>query len=201
MIFILPPPPTSRAASTRPLLRILARYDEVMKVMLPTRGEERQQTYSPFLPVSPKSGKVLLAKVVEARPARRHHYLCRGRRQFTKPVPVTGGHCKAAMEARHGHCAGRRWAWITRCTARIISPRRRSTARSARSPAAIRPNSICMKCSWTIRARRFPNPRAMASAWTTGWPMARRKAWRCSCFQKPRTAKKLYLRRHPQGGG
>src|ERR1700709_1726087 len=47
------------------LLRILARYDDVMKVMLPTLGEERQQTYSPFLPVSPRSGKVLLAKVVD----------------------------------------------------------------------------------------------------------------------------------------
>ena len=32
--------------------------------MLPTLGEERQQTYSPFLPISPRSGKVLLAKVV-----------------------------------------------------------------------------------------------------------------------------------------
>src|SRR5262244_1587309 len=42
------------------LLKILARYDEVMAVMLPTLGEERQQTYSPFLPVSPRSGKVLL---------------------------------------------------------------------------------------------------------------------------------------------
>src|ERR1700744_2848437 len=46
------------------LLRILANYDKVMAVMLPTLGEERQQTYSPFLPISPRSGKVLLAKVV-----------------------------------------------------------------------------------------------------------------------------------------
>ena len=37
------------------LLRILANYDKVMAVMLPTLGEERQQTYSPFLPVSPRS--------------------------------------------------------------------------------------------------------------------------------------------------
>ena len=27
-----------------------------------TGGEERQQTYSPFLPISPRSGKVLLAR-------------------------------------------------------------------------------------------------------------------------------------------
>ena len=30
-----------------------------MKVMLPTLGEERRATYSPFLPISPTSGRVL----------------------------------------------------------------------------------------------------------------------------------------------
>jgi lysyl-tRNA synthetase class 1 len=34
-------------------------YDKIMAVMLPTLGEERQATYSPFLPISPKSGRVL----------------------------------------------------------------------------------------------------------------------------------------------
>jgi lysyl-tRNA synthetase class 1 len=41
------------------LLRAAARYDDIMKVMLPTLGEERQATYSPFLPISPKTGRVL----------------------------------------------------------------------------------------------------------------------------------------------
>jgi lysyl-tRNA synthetase class 1 len=41
------------------LLRAAAKYDAIMKVMLPTLGEERQATYSPFLPISPKSGRVL----------------------------------------------------------------------------------------------------------------------------------------------
>jgi lysyl-tRNA synthetase class 1 len=35
------------------------RYDDIMGVMLPTLGEERQATYSPFLPISPKTGRVL----------------------------------------------------------------------------------------------------------------------------------------------
>ncbi|MGZ6017121.1 MAG: lysine--tRNA ligase [Phenylobacterium sp.] len=41
------------------LLRALARHDELLKVLLPTFREERQATYSPFLPISPKTGKVL----------------------------------------------------------------------------------------------------------------------------------------------
>jgi lysyl-tRNA synthetase, class I len=41
------------------LIRALEKFDEIMAVMLPTLGEERQATYSPFLPISPISGRVL----------------------------------------------------------------------------------------------------------------------------------------------
>ncbi|MCX7305553.1 MAG: lysine--tRNA ligase, partial [Hyphomicrobiales bacterium] len=41
------------------LLKAAAKYDAIMKVMLPTLGAERQATYSPFLPISPKTGRVL----------------------------------------------------------------------------------------------------------------------------------------------
>jgi lysyl-tRNA synthetase class 1 len=41
------------------LLRAVEEYDAIMKVMLPTLGAERQATYSPFLPISPKTGRVL----------------------------------------------------------------------------------------------------------------------------------------------
>ena len=45
------------------LLRAAERYDEIMAVMLPTLGPERQATYSPFLPISPKSGRVLYVQM------------------------------------------------------------------------------------------------------------------------------------------
>lgn len=41
------------------LLESLKQYDKIMKVMIPTLGAERQKTYSPFMPISPKTGKVL----------------------------------------------------------------------------------------------------------------------------------------------
>jgi lysyl-tRNA synthetase, class I len=41
------------------LKSVLRHYDAIMAVMLPTLGEERRKTYSPVLPVSPDSGKVL----------------------------------------------------------------------------------------------------------------------------------------------
>jgi lysyl-tRNA synthetase class 1 len=47
------------------LLRMLEVYDKVMDIILPTLGPERQATYSPFLPISPTSGKVLQVPMVE----------------------------------------------------------------------------------------------------------------------------------------
>jgi len=45
------------------LRQVLRRYDAMMDVMLPTLREERRQTYSPILPISPESGKVLQVPV------------------------------------------------------------------------------------------------------------------------------------------
>lgn len=41
------------------LIRALEKFDDIMAVMLPTLGEERQATYSVFLPISPSTGRVL----------------------------------------------------------------------------------------------------------------------------------------------
>ncbi len=45
------------------LLKICANYDKIINVILPTLGEERRKTYSPFLPVCPKNGHVLQVPV------------------------------------------------------------------------------------------------------------------------------------------
>ncbi len=87
------------------LRRAAERYDDIMAVMLPTLGSERQETYSPFLPISPKSGRVLQVpmKHVDARA---------GTVTFDDDdgtevtVPVTGGHVKLQWKPDFGM----RWA-------------------------------------------------------------------------------------------
>ena len=75
------------------LLRILERFDAVQAIMLPTLGDERRATYSPFLPISPKTGRVLQVPTLE-------RHLDRGTIVFADEdgtlteVPVTGGHVK-----------------------------------------------------------------------------------------------------------
>jgi len=46
------------------LMTMLERFDAVMEIMLPSLREERAQTYSPFLPVSPATGIVLQVPIV-----------------------------------------------------------------------------------------------------------------------------------------
>ena len=41
------------------LIRVLEKYEDIMNIILPTLREERRKTYCPFLPICPKTGKVL----------------------------------------------------------------------------------------------------------------------------------------------
>ena len=74
------------------LLTMLKHFEEVMAVMLPSLREERAQTYSPFLPIDPKTGIVLQVPVVEHdAKAGTITYENDGERVTTL---VTGGRCK-----------------------------------------------------------------------------------------------------------
>ena len=75
------------------LLIALERFDAIQKVMLPTLGEERRATYSPFLPVSPTTGKVLQVPTLE-RNVEKGTIVFEDEDGSKVEVPVTGGHVK-----------------------------------------------------------------------------------------------------------
>jgi len=76
------------------LLKVLRNYESVMKIMLPSLREERAATYSPFLPVCPRTGIVLQVPIVD-------HDVKAGTITYEDPetrermtTPVTGGNVK-----------------------------------------------------------------------------------------------------------
>ena len=76
------------------LLRMLDRFDQVQAIMLPSLREERAATYSPFLPIHPRTG-VVMQVPLEAMDVKA------GTITWRDPdtgeafeTPVTGGHCK-----------------------------------------------------------------------------------------------------------
>src|SRR6202171_5956329 len=76
------------------LKRVLERIDQVMAITLPSFREERAASYSPFLPICPRTGVVLYVPIVA-------HDVKTGTISYDDPetkervtLPVTGGHCK-----------------------------------------------------------------------------------------------------------
>jgi lysyl-tRNA synthetase class 1 len=80
------------------LMTLLERYDEVINVVLPTLGEERRRTYSPFLPICAKTGVVLQVPVIERNVSAGTIVYQEDDGSKTE-VPVTGGHCKLQWKA------------------------------------------------------------------------------------------------------
>jgi len=81
------------------LRKMLAAYDRVMAIILPTLGPDRRATYSPFLPISPVSGKVLQVPMIA-------HNVGRGTITYVEPdtgepveTEVTGGRVKCQWKA------------------------------------------------------------------------------------------------------
>ncbi|SMC91329.1 lysine--tRNA ligase [Primorskyibacter flagellatus] len=87
------------------LLRAAERYDDVMKIMLKSLRDERQQTYSIFLPIHPETGRVLYVPMKEVNAKD-------GTITFDDPdgrewtLPVTGGNVKLQWKPDFGA----RWA-------------------------------------------------------------------------------------------
>ena len=81
------------------LLRVLEHYDAIRDVILPTLGPERRATYSPFLPISPATGKVLQVPIIDRDlSAASVVYKDPDSGKLTQ-VPVTRGHCKLQWKA------------------------------------------------------------------------------------------------------
>ncbi|TQM91563.1 lysine--tRNA ligase [Roseinatronobacter monicus] len=87
------------------LLRAAARYDEVMAVMLKSLREERQQTYSIFLPIHPETGRVLYVPMKHVDGEKGEiTFDDEDGREWT--LPVTGGNVKLQWKPDFGA----RWA-------------------------------------------------------------------------------------------
>jgi lysyl-tRNA synthetase class 1 len=81
------------------LLKMLAAYDRVMEIILPTLGPERRATYSPFLPISERTGIVLQVPMIA-------RDVAKGTVTYVDPdtnekieTPVTGGRVKCQWKA------------------------------------------------------------------------------------------------------
>ncbi|HYZ63690.1 MAG TPA: lysine--tRNA ligase [Acetobacteraceae bacterium] len=81
------------------LIRAAERHDEITRIILPTLGPERRATYSPFLPIHPRDGRVMQVRIDHVDPVA-------GVLQWQDPnsgerfeTPIRGGACKLQWKA------------------------------------------------------------------------------------------------------
>jgi lysyl-tRNA synthetase class 1 len=173
------------------LLRVLARYDEVVEVILPTLGPERRATYSPFLPICPDTGRVLQVPIVE-RDAASGTVVYENETGKRIEVPVTGGHCKLQWKVD--------WAmrWVAlgvdyEMSGKDLSESVRLSGRICRILGGRPPEGFTYELFLDENGEKISKSRGnglTVEEWLTYAPP---ESLSLFMYQKPRAAKRLYF--------
>ncbi|MFM7702872.1 MAG: lysine--tRNA ligase [Alphaproteobacteria bacterium] len=83
------------------MLKVLEKYDELMELMIPTLGSERQETYSPFMPIDEESG-IVVDKGVKAIDKKKGTVIYIAPNGQEKEISVTKGGCKLQWKIDFG---------------------------------------------------------------------------------------------------
>jgi lysyl-tRNA synthetase class 1 len=173
------------------LIRAAEKYDEIMAVMLPTLGPERRATYSPFLPISPRSGRVLYVpmKQVDAK---------KGTITFTDEdgsdvtLPVTGGRVKLQWKPDFGM----RWAALG-IDFEMFGKDHQSNAaiysRICEILGGVAPQQYVYELFLDDKGEKISKSKGNGLTIDEWLRYAPEESLALYMFQKPRTAKRLYF--------
>ncbi len=174
------------------LLAMLRHYDDVMNIILPTLGPERRATYSPFLPISPKSGKVLQVPALE-RNEEAGTLVFEDEDGSKFETPVTGGHCKMQWKADWAmrwvaldvdyEMAGKDLSESVNLSSKIVK------ALGGRAPAGLSYELFLDEHGAKI-SKSKGNEAITVDSWLR---YAAPETLSLYMFQKPKTAKRLYF--------
>lgn len=141
------------------LLKILQNHQEILEVMLASLREERAATYSLFLPVSPKSGKVLQVKIEEYR-VNDGTIVFHDEDGTTTELPITDGHCKLQWKVDWAA----RWCVLGvdyEMAGKDLIDSVKLSSKICRILGGTPRKDSIMNCFWIRKGRKFQNPRAM----------------------------------------
>lgn len=173
------------------LLRVLECYDDVINVVLPTLGEERRETYSPFLPIDEETGRVLQVPVIERNvDAGTIVYL----REDGKKIetPVTGGRCKLQWKADWGM----RWYVLGvdyEMSGKDLIPSVALATRICRILGSEPPQSFSYELFLDAQGQKISKSRGNGLSVEEWLEYANPESLALFMYQKPKTAKRLHF--------
>ena len=177
------------------LLAVLAHYEEVRDIVLPTLGPERRATYSPFLPISPKSGIVLQVPILEWN-AKAGTVVFEDEGRKTE-LPVTGGNVKCQWKvdwAMRWYALGIDYEMSGKD---LISSVELST-KIAKALGGTPPETLSYELFLDEHGQRISKSKGnglSVDEWLSYGPD---ESLALFMFQKPKTAKKLYFDQIPK---
>lgn len=173
------------------LRNVLRNYDAVINVVLPELGEERRKTYSPFLPVCSKTGRVLEVSVVEARPAS-DSIVYRDEDGSLVETLVTGGRCKLQWRADWAM----RWAALDvdyEMSGKDLISSVQMGSRICKAIGGRPPEVLSYELFLDENGERISKSRGNGLTIDEWLRYASPESLQLYMFQKPRTAKRLHF--------
>ncbi|MEI6986843.1 MAG: lysine--tRNA ligase [Rhodospirillaceae bacterium] len=173
------------------LLKVLQCYDEIMAVMLPSLREERAATYSPFLPLSPLSGRVLQVPILETNVAA-GTIVFEDEDGRKKEVPVTGGHVKLQWKPDWGM----RWYALDvdyEMSGKDLIPSVELARKICRILGGSGPQTLIYELFLDEQGQKISKSRGNGLSVEDWLTYAPAESLSLYMYQKPRTAKRLFF--------
>lgn len=177
------------------LVRVLERFDAVQAIMLPTLGAERRATYSPFLPISPKTGRVLQVPTLERNP-KRGTIVAEIENGERVEIPVTGGCVKLQWKPD--------WAmrWVAlgvdyEMSGKDLIDSVRDASRIARALGGQPPVSLSYEHFLDAEGQKISKSKGNGLSIEEWLSYAPKESLAYFMFAKPRTAKRLFVEAIP----
>ncbi len=173
------------------LLKVLERYEAVNGIMLPTLGPERRATYSPFLPVCRKTGRVLQVPIL-SRDVDAGTIVYEDEDGSKVETPVTGGHCKLQWKPDWAM----RWTGLDvdyEMSGKDLIDSVRQSGRICRVLGGVPPAGFTYELFLDENAEKISKSKGNGMAVEEWLRYAPPESLSLFMYQKPRTAKRLFF--------
>ncbi len=173
------------------MLKVLEKYEELMELMLPTLGNERQETYSPFMPIDVESG-IVVDKGVKAIDKKKGTLIYIAPNGQEKEISVTKGGCKLQWKIDFGA----RWFSLGvdyEIYGKDHQPNEKIYRRVCEILGGVAPVNYTYEMFLSDTGEKISKSKGNGIAVEDWLKYAPAQSLSLFMYQKPRTAKRLYF--------
>jgi len=173
------------------MLKVLEKYEELMELMIPTLGNERQETYSPFMPIDEESG-IVVDKGVKAIDKKKGTVIYIAPNGQEKEISVTKGGCKLQWKIDFGA----RWYSLGvdyEIYGKDHQPNEKIYRKVCKILGGVPPVNYTYEMFLSETGEKISKSKGNGIAVEDWLRYAPAESMSLFMFQKPRTAKRLYF--------